>query len=434
MSCQGLEEVIISEESRLASIGDNAFGGCFRLISVYLPAGLSYLKNNSAFSNCTSLQSITVNVKNKKYKSVDGNLYSKDETELIQYAIGKPEDSFAIPEHVVRISHSPFSGCANLQTISLPDSLLKITPGIFAGCPNISRILVGNNHPFYTSNAGSLYSKDGSELVYYARGKSQESFNIPEGVTAISNMAFADALNLRQVIIPDGLKEIGEKAFYGCNNLEDIYFPETITIICEDAFTGTKWYNGLGDGLLYISNVLYEYKGLIPDDTRIEIREGTVSISPYAFDYHDGLSEVVIPDSVTVIGKHAFDNCLNLKEIVIPASVIDLGESAFSYCRNLQKVTFQTGGALKALKEYTFFGCAALVHISLPPSVTRIDDYALYDQMSVVLPESLIILSEHAFSDKLGIIYYRGSASEWALLEQNNDLESFNNVYFNYHD
>ena len=53
-----------------------------------------------AFLDCIALTSISVDENNTVYKSIDGNLYSKDGKTLVQYAVGKQDKSFVIPDSV----------------------------------------------------------------------------------------------------------------------------------------------------------------------------------------------------------------------------------------------------------------------------------------------------------------------------------------------
>lgn len=59
---------------------------------------------------CYSLKNIDVHENNAYYKSVDGKLYSKDGTKFIQYALGKPDETFLVDSSVYEISYRAFSG------------------------------------------------------------------------------------------------------------------------------------------------------------------------------------------------------------------------------------------------------------------------------------------------------------------------------------
>ena len=86
--------------------------------------------------------------------------------------------------------------------------------------------------------------------------------------------------------------------------------PTSVTEIGYSAFGGTPWYNNQPDGVVYIGKVAYEFKGEMASGTAINIKEGTVSISGYAFYGCTGLTSITIPNSVTSIGEFAFSGCI----------------------------------------------------------------------------------------------------------------------------
>ena len=52
-------------------------------------------------------------------------------------------------------------------------------------------------------------------------------------------------------------------------------------------------------------------------------------IPTWAFDFSEGFTRVVIPNSVKRIGDQAFFNNKNLESVIIPSSVIDICTEAF---------------------------------------------------------------------------------------------------------
>ncbi|MBR1867377.1 MAG: leucine-rich repeat protein, partial [Clostridia bacterium] len=78
----------------MTSIGGEAFEDCYSLTSIELPSSVTSI-GALAFDRCSSLSSITIDENSQNYKSIDGNLYSKDGKTLIQYAIGKTATSFS---------------------------------------------------------------------------------------------------------------------------------------------------------------------------------------------------------------------------------------------------------------------------------------------------------------------------------------------------
>lgn len=77
----------------------------------------------------------------------------------------------------------------------------------------------------------------------------------------------------------------------------------------------------------------------MPNNTRITIKEGTVSISSNAFEDCSGLTSVTIPNSVISIDECTFFGCSGLTSVTIPNSVTDIGDHAFEGCSSLTSVT-----------------------------------------------------------------------------------------------
>lgn len=121
------------------SIGEGAFYDCTSLTSVVIGEGVTTISYN-AFKDCYSLTSIKVAENNPNYKSIEGNLYSKDGKTLIQYAIAKKESTFSIPDSVTSIEMNAFSGCKSLTSIEIPDSVTTIFYEAFYDCTSLTSV------------------------------------------------------------------------------------------------------------------------------------------------------------------------------------------------------------------------------------------------------------------------------------------------------
>ena len=119
---------------KVTAIGKWAFFWCTNLTSITIPNSVISI-GDGAFGGC---ENIDVDKNNTHYKSIDGNLYSKDGTTLIQYAIGKTKTSFTIPDHVNTIGEWAFSRCENLTSITIPNSVTTIGESAFFGCDNLT--------------------------------------------------------------------------------------------------------------------------------------------------------------------------------------------------------------------------------------------------------------------------------------------------------
>ena len=154
--CTYLTSVTIPDS--VTSIGKYAFYDCDSLTSVRIPDSVTDI-GKSAFVDCDSLTSMMVDENNSVYKSVDGNLYSKDGTVFIQYAIGNTEiTKFYVPDGVKSIGEYAFYMCKNLKSIEVPYDLTSIGSHAFYGCANLtyayvpeSVVMVGD-YAFYGVN------------------------------------------------------------------------------------------------------------------------------------------------------------------------------------------------------------------------------------------------------------------------------------------
>ncbi len=170
------------------------------------------------------------------------------------------------------------------------------------------------------------------------------SVDIPNSIKSIGIRAFSWCSALTSIVLKGGLENIESYAFEYCLGLENISLPNSLMTIGQNAFYNTQWYKNQPNGGVYVGNVFYKYKGDIPQNTSFVIKEGTVSISPYAFvkeNYHEDYSlvSVSIPNSVKVIGEGVFYRCRALTSIVIPDGVTTIETLAFHYCKALNSVT-----------------------------------------------------------------------------------------------
>ena len=142
----------------------------------------------------------------------------------------------------------------------------------------------------------------------------------------------------------------------------EVTIPNSVTKIGASAFEGTPWYNNQPDGVVYIGKVAYKFKGEMASSIAINIKKGTVSISPSAFQYCSGLTSVTIPNSVTEIGESAFYGCTGLTSVTIPNSVTKIINSAFKRCAGLTSVTI--GNSVTEIGYDAFNGCTALTSVT----------------------------------------------------------------------
>ena len=276
--CNNLKEITLPDN--LASMYNYAFYCCDNLSKVDLPSDITFM-GDGVFNCCGGLESITVSPESTVFTSLDGDLYNKDQTILLQYALGKEQNSFTVPGSVKVIASFAFSCADNLDNIDLP-----------------------------------------------------------EGLEVIDNGAFSNSERLKTIIIPDGVSKIGESAFIDDTALESVVIPDSVEFIGEKAFTNTalmtntdNWDNDI----LYINNFLI--RGSMVISGNHDVRPGTVMIAEGAFRSCRELSGIDIPSSVKTIGANAFYNCEKLESVTLHEGTTKLYSNSFLNCPVLSSVT-----------------------------------------------------------------------------------------------
>ena len=203
------------EGKAVTQILAQAFEGAANLKSISMPDSITVI-GDYAFYNCTNLESITMPA---KLKTIGQEAFHSCDSLT----------SVTIPEGVKSIGQWAFIWCTGLTSINIPQSVTGIGYRAFQDCRGLKRFVVDPDNPNYSSADGNLYNKDGTTLIQYALGKTNDLLVIPDGVTHINEYAVYCCDNFMGIIIPKSLVSIGEKAFEGCGKIEAVYYCGTVT-------------------------------------------------------------------------------------------------------------------------------------------------------------------------------------------------------------
>lgn len=191
--------------------------------------------------------------------------------------------------------------------------------------------------------------------------------------------------NLETLTIPETIegypvKKIYNYAFSNCKNLKSVSVPDTVECIGHGAFEGTPWFTAQPDGDLYLGKVYYTYKGIMPANTSIVIKDGTKGIAADAFVHNfgyntnvRGLVNITLPDSLVCIADYAFLGCTELKSVTLPEGLKYIGESAFAECSSLK--SFSIPDSVIKIRSTIVNDCASLESLYIGSGVSQIDFY-----------------------------------------------------------
>lgn len=310
--------------SSLETIGDGAFQNT-GLTSLCIPDSVTEV-GKTAFYECTLLNNVTLG------KGIDG---------ISDGMFGNCEElgQIKIPENITYIGESAFSN-TGLRSVDIPESVTSIGGGAFASCAELQEATVRGeltrieNSAFSNTALKEFAVGDTVREIgewAFARNEDLTSVTMPNSVTKIEYGAFYSSANLQEIVLPDSLRVIEGMAFDGCQSLDEIQIPDSVEKIGERAFASTGWYADQPQGPVYAGKFLYKYKGDMPEQTVLEIADGTKGIVGGALYWQDGLTEVQIPDTVKYIGASAFVGCENLREVHVPGSVTEIEKNAMGY-------------------------------------------------------------------------------------------------------
>lgn len=288
-NCRSLKKITIPSGTNY--IGIAAFSGCSSLLEIEIPASAFSIQEGS-FANCTSLLSIQVSASNPTLRSINGVLFNKSATALIQYPGGKTGD-YAIPDSVTTLGDQAFYNCVGLTNVSFGANPLTVYGRGFSGCSRLLNIQVAAGNTQYRSVDGVLFNKAQTRIIQFPGGR-KGAYAIPGGVTFISNSAFWSCADLTGVTIPESVVAIENYAFHGCTGLASITLPSSVSSLGDYAFSGC-------------------------------VR----------------LTDMTLGSGLTFIGTYAFWACKSLVSVTFPARLDSIDYYAFQDCTSLARATFE---------------------------------------------------------------------------------------------
>jgi len=245
-----------------------------------------------------------------------------------------------------------------------------------------------------------------ADRAFYGLGV-LETVQLPNTVTSVGASAFEGCISLTSLPLGGGSCTVGENAFRGCTGLKSLVIPEGITSVGAGAFEQCEQAQSLSipQSLTEIGNGAF--RGCTQLQT-IDVAAGNSAFrdSGNCLLSTDGIllkgsENGVIPTdgSIHTIGADAFRDCVGLKTVTIPNSVTAIEDYAFLGCTGLTQVNFGTG--LEKVGLGAFQGCSSLVEAVLPDGLTEIGTCAFSgctELQTVNFPQNLESLGSWSFA------------------------------------
>ena len=254
-SSTGITEIEIPKSVTRICFG--AFQRCLSLKSIFIPKTVTIIES-VVFNDCRVLSDIVVEEGNPVYDSRDNcNALIETATNMLirggnktiipntVTSIGYGAFNWSnlthitIPESVVSVGSSAFSGCHSLEEVYIGKSVTSFGSQVFDNCNYLNTIQVDSDNPVFDSrdSCNAIIETATNTLVYGC-----PSTRIPEGITTLAPYSFYGmapgnvyyTYNMSEITLPSTLTYIGHEAFGSCSKLMTIISKATVPPTLEN--------------------------------------------------------------------------------------------------------------------------------------------------------------------------------------------------------
>lgn len=359
----------------LVKIGDSAFESTPLTGEVIFGEAFDYL-GSKAFKD-TLITKVSLNSKLSSF----GSYAFEDCANLTEAVFGKGLTSIGI--YAFRNT--------KLTQVSFPTTLTSIGNYAFAGTPLTGKLVIPENvtsigeSAFEGAAPVEVTDEQGNTTLNYDGCSKIEEVVLPEGLTTIPNLAFANCYWLYNINL-EKVTSLGKECFAYCGtqNTDKVFkvtlgavrAPTTVEpTINATTFEYTK--NGSGPfAFSALKEVIFTDVGAISGNfgkillradmlEKVTLPQGLKAFSTYLFAY-SGIKSIVVPASVEIINGNAFCGCMNLESIVFEegSKLKTIGYNAFKFCKNLKSI--ELPNTVKTINHYVFSYCLSLQSIVIP--------------------------------------------------------------------
>ena len=391
-----LETVTFGKGVNVTSIGNEAFKNQSRLRAINFASNINVTSiGNSAFEG-TKITTLSIPA---SVTSIGASAF-KNNTDLVTVNFTEGSNGN------IAFGDSAFANCGMITSVYLPSTVTAFDGTVFNGCESLTKIEVDKNNPVLVSDdAGILYDKNYTTLIYYPRGLAVDEATINalpwDTITTIGNAAFSGHKTLASFEIKKGITKIGEAAFSNCSALTTLKYEAgaaagTTLVIEKNAFANCQALSSAS--LPSYTTAIGEAAFIYSDFASFEMPADIETIGTDAFKMNDKLTAIKIPAKVTTIGAGAFSNCTALATVEVDGTE---GASLFAFANSGSKGTF--------------LGCTLLTSIDLKNRATNIGAQTFKNTglTSITLGSNITTIGAYAFQNtKLSVVNIPAGVTE----------------------
>ena len=386
-----------------------------------------------------------------------------------------------------------------LETIVIPYSIRKVDSDAFVNTTSLRQVrFTGTINDWAQIKFENMYSnpisQTGELYILNKQNKWEEVVEviINDGITSIGDYQFYNMKKIRNIVIPNSVETIGVSVFENCNEIVEMsipfigasreetdstknrfgYFfgnntiPNTIISLsitdCETIYTNALYIsNGYIDNLTLCGNLKYVegystfsagfknlyFDGTIEDWCNIDFYSEFASPMSRASHFYlknengvyEEVTEIVVPDTVTVIKQATFFSFENLKSITLSKNLTSIDYYGIRDCSSLENVYFDgtmedwfniefsyTGYPMEDAEHFYLKNengvYEEVTEIVVPDTVTEIKQYKIsgFDNLkSITIPSTIKYIDYYSFDgdENLENVYFDGTLADWCNIE-----------------
>lgn len=363
--CNTIKEVLLSHP--IQKIGDAAFSDCRNCSKVIFEEESTCAEEHvtfgkEAFSNCRNLTTIE-NMPSSYTLGQSTFAYCHALTGI--FAVGGPSqpcvpglifeecnkvDAVTFFDGTRTIGRKICFACTTLSLLVIPNTVDTIHEYAFAECINLKEVVCGGE-ALRSVEAGAF--RCCTQLL-----KITFDTHTP---LVFGNSAFSRCIALQEFIVPTMTPKLPVSMFFDCTNLKKVVLNAVLDTIGACCFHGCDHLESCNfddaTQLTILGASSFAYTGL----RSIDLNSTTITaIHERAFQEMPNLTTLVLPKKLQTIGTQLCMNCTSLKELVFPASLQKITSMACAHCTALTRVRIEGG---RNIGEKCFVGCTALKEI-----------------------------------------------------------------------